>query len=191
MPNSKGASLSAPLAVRSPNQPAATLTRTSTNTTSSSATATTSWASISAVVPGDVKIATSKPSTPAPKVERNKYGQRVDRLDFKSIPKEELNRVKKMKLCNLHFLLGDCPNDVKCFHDHAHKLSKNERVVLQAIARMTPCHFGVDCDDPKCIYGHRCPQSEVGKKECFWGSNCRFDTSAHGIDTEIVRVTKV
>lgn len=188
--NLKGTTLSAPLAVRSPNPPATTLTRTSTNTTSSSATATTSWASISAT-PGDVKISASKPSTPVPTVERNKYGQRIDRLDLKNIPKEELNRVKKMKLCNVHFLLGECPNDENCYHDHTHKLTKSERVILQAIARMTPCHYGPDCDDPKCIYGHRCPQSEVGKKECFWGSNCRFDTSAHGIDTQVVRVTKV
>ncbi|KAJ9295213.1 hypothetical protein DTO271G3_6383 [Paecilomyces variotii] len=188
--NLKGTTLSAPLAVRSPNPPATTLTRTSTNTTSSSATATTSWASISAT-PGDVKISASKPSTPVPTVERNKYGQRIDRLDLKNIPKEELNRVKKMKLCNVHFLLGECPNDENCYHDHTHKLTKSERVILQAIARMTPCHYGPDCDDPKCIYGHRCPQSEVGKKECFWGSNCRFDTSAHGIDTTVVRVTKV
>ncbi|EER42013.1 C-x8-C-x5-C-x3-H type zinc finger protein [Histoplasma capsulatum H143] len=68
---------------------------------------------------------------------------------------------------------------------------KNERTVLHAVARMTPCRFGTDCDDPGCIYGHRCPQSEIGKKDCFWGSNCRFDTAAHGIDTTIVKVTKV
>jgi len=95
-----------------------------------------------------------------------------------------------MKLCNVYFLLGECPN-VSCYHDHTHKLTKNERVILQAIARMTPCRFGLDCDDPKCIYGHRCPQSEAGKKECFWGSNCRFDVAAHGIDTNVVKVTKI
>ncbi|EEH04293.1 C-x8-C-x5-C-x3-H zinc finger protein [Histoplasma capsulatum G186AR] len=136
-------------------------------------------------------LTTSKPSSPAPpKVERNKYGERVDRLDFKTIPKDELNRVKKLKLCNLYYLLGDCPN-LSCYHTHDHKLTKNERTVLHAVARMTPCRFGTDCDDPGCIYGHRCPQSEIGKKDCFWGSNCRFDTAAHGIDTTIVKVTKV
>ncbi|PGH01793.1 hypothetical protein AJ80_08959 [Polytolypa hystricis UAMH7299] len=134
---------------------------------------------------------TSKPSTPdPPKVERNKYGQRVDRLDFKTIPKDELNRVKKLKLCNLYFLLGDCPN-LNCYHTHDYKLSKNERTVLQAVARMTPCRFGTECDDSGCIYGHRCPQSEIGKNDCYWGSNCRFDAAAHGIDTTIVKVTKV
>ncbi|KAL1999242.1 hypothetical protein VTN02DRAFT_4831 [Thermoascus thermophilus] len=183
-----------PLATPSPNQNPATLTRTSTNT-SSSTSAAQSWASLTASSsPGDLNLVTSsKPSSPAPQpkvVERNKYGQRVDRLDFKNIPKEELARIKKMKLCNLYFLIGDCPN-VNCYHDHSYKLTKNERVILQAVARMTPCRYGLDCDDPSCIYGHRCPQSEVGKKDCFWGANCRFDESAHGIDTTVVKVTKV
>lgn len=189
----KGAALSA----LSPNQNPASLTRTSTGTSSSNS-ASQSWASLTASSSpgGDFNLVTSsKPSSPAPPpqpkvVERNKYGQRVDRIDFKSIPKDELNRIKKMKLCNLHFLLGECPN-VNCHHDHSYKITKNELVILQAVARMTPCHFGLDCDDPKCIYGHRCPQSEVGKKDCFWGANCRFDRSAHGIDTNIVKVTKV
>ena len=152
------------------------------------------WASTTAAVANATltDLTASKPSTPKPPptVERNKYGQRVDRVDFKTIPKDELNRVKKLKLCNLFFLLGECPN-ISCYHTHEYKLTKNERVVLQAVARMTPCHFGTECDDPACIYGHRCPLSEVGKKDCFWGANCRFDTTAHGVDTNIVKVTKV
>lgn len=133
----------------------------------------------------------SKPSTPSPPViERNKYGQRVDRIDFKAAPKDELNRVKKLKLCNLYFLLGNCPNP-NCYHTHDYKLGKQERMVLQVVARMTPCHFGTECDDATCIYGHRCPLSEAGKKDCYWGANCRFDADAHGIDTNIVKLTKV
>ncbi|EAU37295.1 predicted protein [Aspergillus terreus NIH2624] len=123
-------------------------------------------------------------------VERNRYGQRVDRLDFKAIPRDEITRLKKLKLCNFYFLQGECPND-NCHHDHSRKLTKSEHLVLTAIARMTPCRYGLDCDDPECMYGHRCPQSEPGKKDCFWGDNCRFDVSAHGIDTNIVKVTKV
>ncbi|KAK2740130.1 hypothetical protein FQN57_006245 [Myotisia sp. PD_48] len=133
----------------------------------------------------------SKPSTPSPPtIERNKHGQRVDRIDFKAAPKEELSRVKKLKLCNLFFLVGDCPNP-KCYHTHDYKLTKQEHTVLQVVARMTPCHFGTECDDPTCIYGHRCPLSENGRKDCYWGSNCRFDTDAHGIDTNVVKLTKV
>lgn len=181
----------------SPHPRSASLTRTSTNTSSSSATPTSwsSWASITASNPGDVTLQNLKPtsSSVAPKtpvVERNKHGQRIDRMDFKSISKEELSRIKKMKLCNLYFLLGECPN-TNCYHDHAYKLSKEEKEVLRAVARMTPCHFGMTCDDPKCIYGHRCPQSEVGKKECHWGSSCRFEPAQHGIDLTVVKVTKI
>ncbi|KAJ5298520.1 uncharacterized protein N7443_006640 [Penicillium atrosanguineum] len=124
-------------------------------------------------------------------VERNKYGQRVDRLDFKSIPRDDLNRLKKLKLCNYFFLLGECPNEENCYHDHDRKLTRQELHILSAIARMTPCRFGLECDDPECIYGHRCPQSEPGKKTCFRGDSCRFEPVAHGIDTNIVKVTKV
>lgn len=168
-------------------------TPSSSNGTATSTSAPTTWAStIAANASATMKDLTpSKPSTPAPpSIERNKYGQRVDRIDFKSIPKDELNRVKKLKLCNLYFLMGECPN-LNCYHTHDYKLTKQERVVLQGVARMTPCHFGAECDDPGCIYGHRCPLSEVGKKTCYWGTNCRFDNAAHGIDTTVVKVTKV
>lgn len=140
----------------------------------------------------EFQVVHSKASNSArPKtVERNRYGQRVDRLDFKTIPRDDLNRIKKLKLCNFYYLLGECPND-SCHHDHSRKLSKNDYFTLSAIARMTPCRFGLECDDPECMYGHRCPQSEPGKKECYWGSSCRFDTAAHGIDTNIVKLTKV
>lgn len=172
------------------NQPDAHLARAASN---SSGSATSTWATTTAAMANAnfTDLTASKPSTPAPpSVERNKYGQRVDRVDFKAIPKDELNRVKKLKLCNLHFLLGECPN-LNCYHTHDYKLSKNERWILQAVARMTPCHFGTECDDAGCIYGHRCPQSEIGRKDCYWGSNCRFDTAQHGIDTNIVKITKV
>ncbi|OKL57575.1 hypothetical protein UA08_07009 [Talaromyces atroroseus] len=184
-------------AMLSPHPRSASLTRTSTNTSTSSATPTSwsSWASITASNPGDVALQALKPANTSvapktPVVERNKLGQRIDRMDFKSISKEELSRIKKMKLCNLFYLLGECPN-TNCYHDHDYKLSKEEKDVLRAVARMTPCHFGMTCDDPKCIYGHRCPQSEVGKKECHWGSSCRFEPAQHGIDLAIVKVTKI
>ncbi|EEA29015.1 hypothetical protein TMatcc_002624 [Talaromyces marneffei ATCC 18224] len=183
-------------AMLSPHPRSASLTRTSTNTSTSSATPTSwsSWASVTASNPGDVTLQSLKPASAAapktPVVERNKLGQRIDRMDFKSVSKEELSRIKKMKLCNLYFLLGECPN-TNCYHDHDYKLSKEEKDVLRAVARMTPCHFGMTCDDPKCIYGHRCPQSETGKKECHWGSSCRFEPAQHGIDLNVVKVTKI
>ncbi|KAJ5938904.1 hypothetical protein N7466_002038 [Penicillium verhagenii] len=170
------------------------LSRTSTNTSASGL-----GAHLSAPTPNtsnespDFQVVRSKASgsTPVKTVERNKYGQRVDRLDFKSIPRDDLNRLKKLKLCNYYFLLGECPNEENCYHDHDRKLTRQELHILSAIARMTPCRFGLECDDPECIYGHRCPQSEPGKKTCFRGDSCRFEPVAHGIDTNIVKVTKI
>ncbi|RAH58628.1 C-x8-C-x5-C-x3-H zinc finger protein [Aspergillus piperis CBS 112811] len=180
-----------PALTPSPKPGAVPLSRTSTSTSTN---ASTSMSSTSArpSTPGDFQVVQSKSVTPArPKiVERNKYGQRVDRVDFKSIPREEMNRLKKLKLCNLHYLLGECTID-NCQHDHSRRLTKSELSVLTAIARMTPCRYGLDCDDPECTYGHRCPHAEPGKKDCYWGSNCRFDPAAHGIDTNIVKLTKV
>ncbi|KAE8370091.1 hypothetical protein BDV27DRAFT_120014 [Aspergillus caelatus] len=169
-----------------------TLSRTSTNTTTTSNSVPISSSSTNTPNSGEFQVVRSKSSIlPPPKiVERNKYGQRVDRLDFKTIPRDEVNRIKKLKLCNFYYLQGECPND-NCHHDHSRKLTKTEYQVLTAIARMTPCRYGLECDDPECMYGHRCPQSEPGKKDCYWGSSCRFDISAHGIDTNIVKVTKV
>jgi hypothetical protein len=175
----------------SPNPQAAPLSRTSSNitTASNSAPITTPASSHSG---DDFQLVRSKPtSSSRPKtVERNKYGQRVDRLDIQSIPREEVNRIKKLKLCNYLFLQGECPNE-NCHHDHSRKLTKSELQTLTAVARMTPCRYGLECDDPECMYGHRCPQSEPGRKDCYWGSSCRFNTAAHGIDTNIVKVTKV
>jgi len=169
------------------------LSRTSTNTSYSGLGVPLSDAApIKAETPDFQVVRSKTPGVTYPKtVERNKYGQRVDRLDFKSIPRDDLNRLKKLKLCNYHFLLGECPNEENCYHDHERKLTRQELHILTAIARMTPCRFGLECDDPECIYGHRCPQSEPGKKTCFRGDSCRFEPVAHGIDTNIVKVTKV
>ncbi|KAJ5279118.1 hypothetical protein N7478_004490 [Penicillium angulare] len=172
------------------------LSRTSTNTSASGLGAPLSISTPPVVKSNespDFQVVRSKTSgsTPVRSVERNKYGQRVDRLDFKSIPRDDLNRLKKLKLCNYYFLLGECPNEENCYHDHDRKLTKQELHILSAIARMTPCRFGLECDDPECIYGHRCPQSEPGKKTCFRGDTCRFEPVAHGIDTNIVKVTKI
>ncbi|KKK25468.1 hypothetical protein ARAM_006009 [Aspergillus rambellii] len=168
------------------------LSRTSSNTTATSISIPISSGSANPSSPDEFQVVRSKSNltSRSKTVERNKYGQRVDRLDFKTIPREEVSRMKKLKLCNFHFLQGECPNE-NCHHDHSRKLTKNEYLILTAIARMTPCRYGLECNDAECMYGHRCPQSEPGKKECYWGQSCRFDTAAHGVDTNIVKVTKV
>lgn len=103
----------------------------------------------------------SPPPTPTPNIShpatseeipRNKFGQRVDPPTV--YDREVVNRVRSLKLCNVHFLRHDCAYD-PCTHSHKYKITKNELQSLKTLARMVPCYYGPDCDDPKCIYGHR------------------------------------
>ena len=103
----------------------------------------------------------SPPPTPKPQsssarihgIQRNRFGERVDPI--MKYDKEEVNRVRKIKMCNVHFLRGDCPYGDECTHTHFYKPNKNEIQTLKFVARGTPCRFGTACDDEKCIYGHK------------------------------------
>ncbi|KAJ4509760.1 hypothetical protein HRR83_006918 [Exophiala dermatitidis] len=131
----------------------------------------------------------SKPVTKG--IERNRYGQRVDKVDS-SIPNHEIQRIKKLKLCNIFYLQGPsfCTSN-NCSHSHTYPLSKGERSVLREVARMTPCYYKLDCSDPECIYGHRCPQNKPDENGCWYGEDCRFYGWGHAIDTRVVKTTKV
>lgn len=129
-------------------------------------------------------------------IRRNKKGQRLDPPppDFK---KDEVNRLKKLKLCNAYYLRRDCvyPNN-RCTHDHTHKATASELESLKLVARMSACIHDSACDDAKCIYGHICPFPEAKEgsmrgKGCINGENCRFPAHMHGMDMTAVRVTKV
>ena len=116
-----------------------------------------SWASTAGSAP-PAQVA-SPPPTPQPAsssaiaIPRNKYGQRVDpQMQY---DKNEVKRVQKLHMCNVHFLRHDCPYGDECEHDHVYKPTKNEITTLKYVARQTPCRFGTGCDDIKCIYGHR------------------------------------
>ncbi|MDI1489480.1 MAG: hypothetical protein OHK93_008759 [Ramalina farinacea] len=155
--------------------------------------AATSWAATAKSQPAIV----SPPPTPQPvtdhhqkppQVPRNRFGQRVDPVV--TYDPNEVKRIKKLKMCNVNFLRNDCPYD-PCTHDHHYKPTKNELQTLRYVSRMTPCKFRGDCDDLKCIYGHRCPNDTEGSSTCRWGENCRFDVEAHGIDRRVVNVVKV
>jgi len=174
-----------------------------TKSSSSAGTPVLSWAAMTAqpFVPsaGEQR---SRSSTPAPKstppptkvttssVSRNRNGERVDTVDG-SIPYQELQRIKKMKLCNVFYLQGKNSCDGSCNHSHTYPLKTYEKNTLKEVARMTPCHNRLECDDSGCIYGHRCPQSKPGKKDCYYKDECRFVGWGHGIDDKIVKTYKV
>lgn len=183
-----------PAHYQSPYQP--TIIRTpSASTTDSAAmkTAPSTWASTA--MAATLQTA-SPPPTPqatpasqkAPEILRNRFGQRIDPII--QYDPNEVKRIKKLKMCNVHFLRDDCPFD-PCTHDHYYKPNKNELLTLRYVSRMTPCKFGTECDDSRCIYGHRCPNDVEGKKDCRFGENCRFEREAHGIDRTPVKTLKV
>ena len=151
------------------------------------------WATAAAKVPPRMVSPTIVPkvNTPPvaePSIPRNKYGQRIDPtmkydpLDFQ--------RLKKIKMCNTHYLRGDCPHD-PCTHDHYYQPSQDELATLLYINRMTPCRNGSDCSDPKCFYGHRCPVQKEGERGCRFGENCRFADVLHGLDQRVVNTVRI
>ncbi|MCJ1372024.1 hypothetical protein MMC20_003245 [Loxospora ochrophaea] len=140
---------------QSPYQPGITRTPSMPITNPSMNPTAVSWANAALKTPTQVA---SPPPTPQPSsatyaIPRNRYGQRVDPPS--QYDKVDVTRVKKLHMCNVHFLRGDCPYGDECTHDHFYRANKNEIATLRYIARMTPCRFGTECDDAKCIYGHR------------------------------------
>lgn len=157
-----------------------------------------SWASTAkkaSALPTTVSIKPVRKET-TPTIRRNKHGQRLDPAppEFK---KDEVNHVRKLKLCNSHYLRADCEYpDAKCSHDHFYKLSKSEMESLKLVARMSACVYGTECTDEKCIYGHNCPfpkakEGSMRGKGCLNGDNCRFPPHMHGQDMIPVKLVKV
>ena len=126
----------------------------------------------------------------------NKKGQRID-PPF-DMDREALNRVKKIKMCNMSYLHPDgCKfSEEKCNHIHSYKATATEIELLKSVSRETPCHNGVRCNEVICLYGHRCPYTAVSEGSmrglsCTMGSQCRFPRDMHGItDTTPAKATK-
>jgi hypothetical protein len=121
-----------------------------------------------------------------PTQRHNKKGQRIDPpLDFDW---EELQRVKKIKMCNMHYLHPDgCKwSAERCNHRHDYEPTPAEKQLLRSVSRETPCLNGVDCDELVCVYGHRCPfpaatEGSMRGLACTKGDKCRFPREMHGI----------
>ncbi|KAH8725782.1 hypothetical protein GQ44DRAFT_749270 [Phaeosphaeriaceae sp. PMI808] len=132
------------------------------------------------------------PSNREEVVSRNRLGQRID-PPVSNYDKPEVDRIKALKLCNVHYLRGDCAYNTNCAHSHAQRLTPSEIATLRLVARMAPCVSGSACNDSKCLYGHRCAappsrnQAATGSKSCIFGENCKFPLELHDIDTNVVR----
>lgn len=141
---------------QSPYQPVMSRIPSTTSSASSMNPMATSWASTAV---SNTARMVSPPPTPQPtpasmqQIPRNRHGQRIDPVV--KYDANEVERVKKLKMCNVHFLRHDCLFGDDCTHDHLYKPNRNEVQTLRHVARMTPCKFGTECDEIKCIYGHR------------------------------------
>ncbi|KAI9801591.1 MAG: hypothetical protein M1825_003270 [Sarcosagium campestre] len=153
----------------------------------SAATPPSSWASAAMIPPAAMASppATPKPVSAGPQgIPRNRKGQRID-PDIKH-DRSDLKRVKAIKMCNVHHLRGDCPYGNACSHVHDYKPTAGELAILKMLARQCVCRSGTDCEDTKCIYGHRCYMGSA----CYRDS-CRFPDEMHNIDTQIVRSIRI
>lgn len=129
-------------------------------------------------------------------IARNRFGQRVD-PPCRDYDKAEVDRIKKVKMCNVHFLRQECPYGNDCTHLHDYQPTKGEIATLRLVARMAPCQHGGNCQDIKCIYGHRCPapSSKTNKvpctKNCIFGDACKFPPELHDVDCNVVKTLVV
>ncbi|OCL12585.1 hypothetical protein AOQ84DRAFT_372948 [Glonium stellatum] len=147
-----------------------------------------------AASPSPTYKASSRDDNPAT-ISRNRVGQRVD-PPVRNYDKEEVNRVKNIKMCNVHFLRRECPFGDNCTHVHRYNPTHTEIATLRLVARMAPCQNGSACEDVKCIYGHRCPAPEAkpsikGGKNCIFGDKCKFPVELHALDTNVVKTTVI
>lgn len=126
-------------------------------------------------------------STPSPTSRtRLQYNRRGYRIDSPVNP--DLNLVKTLKtkkLCNRYYLSSCGYNP--CSHSHDANLVPREMEALRYVARLSPCHNNVYCDDPDCVAGHRC----IYDGRCIRGDECKFAPEMHNVDTQVVETTVV
>ena len=145
-----------------------------------------SWAKLAQAV-APLPQTSAIPRAPEEPVQRhNKKGQRIDPPilgDWK-----EIQRVKAIKMCNMHYLHPDgCKFSAEyCNHRHDYKPTAAEIKLLRSVSRETACRHGIACNEEVCVYGHRCPYALAteGTMRGLWcinGEKCRFPKEMHGI----------
>ncbi|KAF3037275.1 hypothetical protein E8E12_008346 [Didymella heteroderae] len=156
-----------------------------------------SWAAKAAAPPLPVSaLPAYEPADRNKVIARNRAGQRID-PPTKDYDKAEVDRIKKLKLCNVHFLRQECPYDMQCAHKHTYQPDRSEIATLRLVARMSPCSIGSACQDYKCIFGHRCPappstkKVPKGTKSCIFAETCKFPLELHDIDSNVVKTLVV
>lgn len=76
------------------------------------------WAAMAAAPPpqvSDMSAAEYRSTNREELIARNRFGQRVD-PPCRDVDKNEIDRVKRLKLCNVHFLRNECAYGNACTH---------------------------------------------------------------------------
>jgi hypothetical protein len=87
---------------------------------------------------------------------RNSSGKRIDKE--LSVDSSLLQRMKAFNLCSCHYLREDCVQKCRRSHAYARPLSLEEHDAVWYLARSALCKSvkqKSDCNDDRCIYGHR------------------------------------
>jgi hypothetical protein len=114
-----------------------------------------SWAKLAQAV-APLPQTSAIPRAPEEPAQRhNKKGQRIDPPilgDWR-----EIQRVKAIKMCNMHYLHPDgCKFSAEyCNHRHDYKPTAAEVKLLRSVSRETACRHGIGCNEDVCVYGHR------------------------------------
>ena len=145
-----------------------------------------SWAKLSqAVAPLPQTNAVPRASVESTS-SHNKKGRRIDPPILADW--EDKQRVKKIKMCNMHYLHPDgCKFSTEyCNHRHDYKPTAAEIKLLRSVSRETACRHGVGCNESVCVYGHRCPYpvATEGTMRGLWcinGEKCRFPKEMHEV----------
>jgi hypothetical protein len=145
-----------------------------------------SWAKLAQAVAPLPQTSAIPRALEEPTPRHNSKGQRIDPPivgDWK-----EIQRVKAIKMCNMHYLHPDgCKFSADyCNHRHDYKPTVAEIRLLRSVSRETACRHGVGCDETVCVYGHRCPfplatEGTMRGLWCINGEKCRFPKDMHGI----------
>jgi hypothetical protein len=87
---------------------------------------------------------------------RNSLGKRIDKDLI--VDQSLLQRMKGFNLCAWHYLREDCVQKCKRSHAYPRPLSLEEHDAIWYLSRSGLCRSvkrSTDCDDDRCIYGHR------------------------------------
>ncbi|KAL3449161.1 hypothetical protein BJX65DRAFT_306226 [Aspergillus insuetus] len=132
-----------------------------------------------------------EPDLPVDRVEEhvrvhlNRNGQRVDSLIAHSA-KDTLNLLMSRKLCRDSIIRGVCQGqgNGRCNYIHGDSgWSRQQQLDMLHISRSRCCFAGLDCRNPECLYGHRCPYGDECKKK----AKCSFPPGMHVVDCNIMK----